>query len=328
MKHLAVLIALAPLSLPASADTARAVNDLILPSFENFAQGAQVLHQTALADCRSDAVAPAYQAAFDTWMGVSGLRIGPSETGALSIAFWPDDRGFTQRTLARLIDTEDPTGLDPSEYHEMSIAARGLFALDMLLYDPAFNTYGAGDYTCGLVQTITADLDRQADALSTSWAEDYAEVLIGAGAPDNTIYLSSDEAFRALYTQLLSGLEFTADTRLGRPMGTFERPRPKLAEAWRSDRSLGNVLISAQAAQGLAHALAGPELPQTDAAFSQVMLAADRVSDPSFQDLDDPQARLRVEVLQQRVRALYGAIEIEIGAPLGITPGFNSQDGD
>jgi predicted lipoprotein len=50
--------------------------------------------------------------------------------------------------------------------------------------------------------------------------------------------------------------------------------------------------------------------------------------DPAFQDVTDPQARLRAEVLQQAVRGLRGAVETEIGARLGIAPGFNSQDGD
>ncbi|MCB1403259.1 MAG: signal peptidase, partial [Rhodobacteraceae bacterium] len=71
--------------------------------------------------------------------------IGPSETGALSIAFWPDDRGFTARTLAGLIAAEDPIAGDPAGYGEVSIAARGLFALEMLLYDPAFDGYGPDD---------------------------------------------------------------------------------------------------------------------------------------------------------------------------------------
>ena len=56
--------------------------------------------------------------------------------------------------------------------------------------------------------------------------------------------------------------------------------------------------------------------------------AAARIEDPAFQEVTDPQARLRVEVLQQAVRSLSGAIQSEIGARLGIAPGFNSQDGD
>jgi predicted lipoprotein len=111
-------------------------------------------------------------------------------------------------------------------------------------------------------------------------------------------------------------------------MGTFERPRPKQAEAWRSGRSLRNVVLAVEADQRLAHELVDVGLPQTDAAVDSVLSAAEHIVDPAFQDVEDPQARLRVEVLQQAVRATLGAIEIEIGTALDLAPGFNSQDGD
>jgi uncharacterized protein len=50
--------------------------------------------------------------------------------------------------------------------------------------------------------------------------------------------------------------------------------------------------------------------------------------DPTFQDIDDPTARLKLEILQQRVRALSDAIEAELGSASGLQPGFNSRDGD
>jgi len=261
-------------------------------------------------------------------MAVSDLRIGPSETAALSIAFWPDDRGFTARTLSGLIAAEDPVATDPAAYAEVSIAARGFFALERMLYDPAFSGYGPEDYSCRLVRAIAGDLAAQAAALDAAWAEDFAPVLASAGDAGNATYLSEDEAVRALYTQMVASLEFTADTRLGRPMGTFERPRPKQAEAWRSGRSLRDVVLAVEAARALAHELVAGDLPQTDAAVESVRAAAGRIADPAFQDIADPQARLRVEVLQQAVRAVREAMETEIGSPLGIAPGFNSQDGD
>lgn len=182
------------------------------------------------------------------------------------------------------------------------------------------------------MQTVAADLARQAGALASAWPADFAPTLLTAGAAGNAAYLTGDEALRAIYTQLLAGLEWTADKRLGRPIGTFDRPRPRMAEGWRSDRSLRNVALAAEAVHDLAHALAQGlvpgGLPRTDTAFAQVRAAADRITDPGFQDIEDPQARLRVEILQQAVRAMKDAIEAEIGTSLGIAAGFNSQDGD
>lgn len=328
MIRLVPLLLALGLAQPALADVDTALDRHILPALDDFATAAERLDRAAADDCVPATVIPAFHAAFDAWMPLADLRLGPSETGALGIAFWPDTRGFTRRTLAQFIAGEDPVAFDPEAYDEVSIAARGFFALEMLLFDPAFSDYGPGGYRCALVRAIATDLAEQAEALTLAWRDGFAATLRSAGAPGNATYLDSGEALRALYTQLLAGLEFTADQRLGRPMGTFEHPRPTRAEAWRSGRSLRNVLLAVDAAQALAHAQADGDLPQTDAAAARIHTLAERISDPGFQDVTDPQERLHVEVLQQAVRALRAAIEAEIGAPMGIAPGFNSQDGD
>ena len=41
-----------------------------------------------------------------------------------------------------------------------------------------------------------------------------------------------------------------------------------------------------------------------------------------------PQGRLKVEVLAQEIRRIEEAVAQEIGVALGVTAGFNSQDGD
>lgn len=313
---------------PALSDVDTALDVHILPSFARFAEAAETLADTAAADCSPQAMAPAYHTAFDAWMAVADLRLGPSETGALSVAFWPDGRGSTPRALAQMIADEDPIAFDAAAYADVSIAARGVFALDLLLFDPEFSGYAPGSYSCTLAATIAADLALQADALNMAWSGPFAETLRTPGAPGNATYLTPDETLRALYTQILTSLEFTADMRLGQPMGTFDAPRPARAEARRSGRSLRNVLQAAEAAHGLATALADWPLPMTDAALEQVRVAAVHIDDPAFQDLTDPQARLRVEVLRQAIRGLQSAVETEVGVPLGIMPGFNSLDGD
>ena len=328
MRLVAPFILALGLAQPALAGVNEAVDRYILPSLSAFAEAAEDLDRAARADCRPEAVTPAFHAAFDAWMTIADLRIGPSETSALSIAFWPDARGFTGRTLSQLIAAEDPVTFDPDGYAEVSIAARGFFALEMLLFDPGFSDYTPGSYTCALVRAIATDLDRQAAALETDWKDGFAAILRTAGGAGNATYLDDSEALRALYTQLLSSLEFTANQRLGRPMGSFEQPRPTRAEAWRSGRSLRNVLLSVNAAEALAHALADRDLPETDAAAARVHDLAVRIVDPAFQGITDPQERLHLEVVQQAVRTLRAAIEAEVGAPLGIAPGFNSQDGD
>jgi predicted lipoprotein len=327
VKHLVLTLSLG-LAAPASADVSAALDTHILPGFAAFAEAAEGFTDSAAADCRPEALTPAYHAAFDAWMAVADLRIGPSETGALSLSFWPDPRGSTQRALAAMIAAEDPVAFDVAAYAEVSIAARGFFALDMVLFDPAFRDYGEDSYTCALVKAIAGDIARQAEALNAEWSGPFAALLRAPGAEGNTLYLTEDEARRALFTQILSSLEFTANTRLGEPLGTFDRPRPARAEARRSGRPLRNAMLATGVAYALVTAFVGGPLLQTEAAMESVRVAATRLQVPAFQDVTDPQARLRLEVLRQAVRTLHVAIAAEVGAPLGIAPGFNAQDGD
>jgi predicted lipoprotein len=328
VRHLTAVFLLVLAALPDRAGVDRALDAHILPGFARFAVAAGALGEAARADCRASTLHAPFHAAFDAWMAVGDIRLGPSETGALSVAFWPDPRGFTRRALAGLIAARDPVARDPATFATVSIAARGLFALEMLIHDPEFARYDQGDYSCTLARAITADLAAQAQALERGWREEFAPLLRNAGSPGNATFLTPAEAMRALYTQVIASLEFTAGQRLGRPLGSFERPRPRLAEAWRSGRSLRNALLASESAHALATALADTPLPRSDAALARVREAAAAITDPAFQDITDPVARLRLEILQQAVRALKSAIEAEIGSRLGLTAGFNAQDGD
>jgi len=322
----AMLAGLVP-ALPARAGVDEVVNAHILPGLARFDTVAEDMATEARADCTAEAVRPNFHDAFDAWVAIEHLRLGPGETAILPIVFWPDKRGFTQRTLAGLVADEDPVGRDPAAYAEVSAAARGFFALEALLYRDDHAGYAADSYTCALVSTIAQDLSRQARDLRQAWV-DFVPTLTSAGAADNATYLSEQEAQRALYTQLLAGLEFDRDQRLGRPMGTFERPRPERAEAWRGERPLRNIRESLRGLRDLARELSDTPIPQTEAAFDRAFEAADRIEDPTFQRAADPAERLRMEILQQRIRAVGEAAAQEIGEGFGISPGFNSMDGD
>ncbi|MGH1369883.1 MAG: imelysin family protein [Maritimibacter sp.] len=312
----------------ALAGVSEAVNERILPGLTDFATSAADLSTAASESCEPDSLKPAFQKTFDAWMGIGDLRLGPSEAGALSIYFWPDKKGFTKKALFQLISAQDPAINDPERFSHVSIAARGLFALERMLYDPEFSAYETEDYACALVQTLTRDLASQAQALTSDWETDFAHLLLSPGGPDNIAFLDETEATRAIYTQILTSLENTSTVRLGRPLGETTRPRPQRAEAWRSERSLQNTLLATKAAVDLAIALADWDIPQTKAALKEVYAQAERISDPSFQDIDDLTARFAVEVLAQKIDAVHLAIEVEVGEKYGITPGFNSSDGD
>jgi predicted lipoprotein len=178
------LLALLLLALPAAADTAQAVNDHIRPGYAAFAASARALAE--LDGCEAETLRPAFQAAYDAWLAVEHLKLGPSEEDgrALAIHFWPDPKGLGVKAQRGLL-AADPGSLTPDAMAEQSVAARGLSGLERLLY-PAEPL--AGD-PCPLIRATADDLARLADELVQAWGP-YGDLLLTAGQSGNAVYLS------------------------------------------------------------------------------------------------------------------------------------------
>tara|TARA_Y100000815_G_scaffold172477_1_gene157019 strand:+ start:917 stop:1930 length:1014 start_codon:yes stop_codon:yes gene_type:complete len=309
------------------------VESHILPGFTRLASASTALSQAAQADCAasSEGLRGAFNEAFDAWIGVSHLRFGPTETGnrAFALAFWPDPRSAAPKALSAMIESEDPVVESADAFQTVSIAARGFYALEFLLYDPQISALGSGAYRCALIRAVAADIDNTAQAILTDWQDHYAALLI---SPENSdVYRSEEEVLQELFKALTTGLQFTADTRLGRPLGTFDQPRPARAEARRAGRSLRHVQLSLIALRDLAQRLASisPEASATlDAAFGQSLDLTERLDDPVFAGVADPQGRLRVEALQQSIGRIREIAATDLGPALGVAAGFNALDGD
>lgn len=306
-----------------------ALDTHVLPGVARLAEASDALSMAATEDC--GAIIPAYNNAFDAWAHVSHLRFGPfeAENRAFALAFWPDSRGATPRALAQLIDDRDAVVRDAAQYASVSVAARGFYAMEFVLFDPDISTRGDAAYRCDLIRAMAEDIATTTAAIAADWSETHANLMRGAGSNDR--YQSQAEAMRALFNALSTGLEFNADVRLGRPLGTFERPRPARAEARRSGRSVRNLAASMDGLAELATALnSGSPETQADVAaeFERVMVALERLDDPSLAGVSDPQERLRVELAQQQINALRELILTEMGPSLGVSAGFNALDGD
>jgi uncharacterized protein len=322
MRALLLTLALAtPAATPTAADTAEVVRDHIRPGFAAFAEAAQRLAD--IDSCDPGALRPAFQSAWDAWMGVAHLTVGPAEEDGrgLAVLYWPDPKGQGWKAQKALL-AGDAAALTPEVFAEHSIAARGLPALERLLFP-------AGDVTadpCPLIHATADDMARIAAALSAGWGP-FGETILTPGQPGNTSFLSEAEARQALFTQLATGLESLADGRIGRPLGTFDKPRPDLAEARASGRSLRNAMLALQGLRALAVTL-DPDVPRTLAAFDHALALAEELDDPVFAGVADPQGRLKVEILQQAIRSARETAIAEMAPALGVTLGFNSADGD
>lgn len=329
---LALSVTLAPMG--AAADTIQDIVDgHILPRFKALAEQTQALSDVATLDCdpASDDLKSAYGEAFDAWLSASHLRFGPTEANdrAFALAFWPDSRGATPRVLGALLDEQDPIAASVENYSDVSIAARGFYALEFLLYDDAMISAGNAAYHCRLVQTISADMAVTASDIVEDWQSAYAATLLEPSPAG--IYRNTDEVLQEVFKSLSTGLQFTAEARLGRPLGTFDRPRPARAEVRRSGRSSRHVMLSLEALQDLAARLAGDNTEVAavlQASFERAISRLANLDDATFAGVAVPQTRFRIEVLQQSVDTIRAVVRDELGPTLGVAAGFNSLDGD
>lgn len=318
---------------PSDAVLSEVVKQHILPRFETLAQQAGNLGRTAAQDCNpeSQALRVAYGDAFDAWIAASHLRFGPTERKdrAYALAFWPDTRGITPRTLAGLIADADPVARNADDYAQVSIAARGFYAMEFLLYDPATRNLGQTAYRCTLMRAVAMDIANVSQEILDDWQGGYADLLTDPSADGP--YRNEDEAMQELFKALSTGLQFTSDTRLGRPLGTFERPRPKRAEAWRSGRSARHVALSLASLRDLALRLAGDDAAlagRLEQAFQRAQDKLESLDDPVFAGVANPQARIRVEAVQVLIDKIRDIVRTELGPRLGVAAGFNAMDGD
>jgi predicted lipoprotein len=328
------MLAAAPVIANAKTTTINDIVDAhILPRFHALADTSADLATTAQNDCSvtSPALQTAYGQAFDAWINASHLRFGPTEVDdrAFALAFWPDSRGATPRSLTKLLSEQDPVLASPEDYAQVSIAARGFYAMEFLIYDEALSGLGDADDHCTLIQTITTDIATTSAAILNDWQTDYASRLRNPNVSGT--YRSDEDSLQELFKALTTGLQFTSETRLGRPMGTFQRPRPTRAEAWRSGRSARHVDLSLSALNDLALRLSSddPELSaRIRTRFERATTRLSDLGDPIFAGVVDPQIRFKIEVIRQSIDNIRALVQDELGPTLGVAAGFNSLDGD
>jgi len=337
VQHFAVATALTlALALPTYvlADKTDAIlNQHVLPGFDQLANSGSALSEAAQEDCTptGQTLRTAYADAFDAWIAVSHLRFGPTERDnrGFALAFWPDSRSSTPKTLSGLISAEDPIVDDADAFAGLSIAGRGFYAMEYLLYDARLSSLGTDAYRCALVQAIARDIAATSRQIDAEWRGSYAALMTAPQADGP--YQSPEEVLQEVYKALDTGLQINADLRLGRPLGTFDKPRPNRAEARRSGRSLRHVAVSLTELQALAAFLAAgdPELAaKLDAKFDVALKKAAALDDPVFAGVAAPAGRIRVEALQQSVNDIRAVVTQSLGPALGVSVGFNSLDGD
>lgn len=330
------------------------VAEHIVPRYARFAGTAAGLERRAEAACAKaspeNAVAfrDAALAAQDAWQSVQHIRFGPAEQDMRStrLAFWPDVRNRTGRELDALLQARDAAILKPDAFARANVVVQGFPALERLLFDP--DGAAATGFRCALARAIAGNVAAIADAVHRGWTEggdSYVSEIAKAGG-EFARYRTPKEATLDLFKSLHAAVEMVADHKLARPLGdSLAGARPKLAESWRSGRSLDNIRRNLEAAQAMYMGEDGSgkggfsrfvrevaKDAQLDdllrRAFAQTIATADSVKLPLAEAVSDPAERAKLETLKTEAGALKAILAQRVTAALGIPLGFNALDGD
>ena len=326
----------------------RALDRVIIPDYERFAAATEAFAGSAAGGCADiETLRAGFHDAMDAWQAVQAVRFGPVEREErhFRIQFWPDKRNLTARHLGQFIQDADESALAPETLAAHSIAVQGFPALERLLFEDA-EALTAGnaeaDFRCRLVAAIARNLANIAAAIVAEWPEDRR--LMTAPGPKNPTYRDGSEALRAIHGAMSGGLDAVVMLKLEPVLGDGpEDVRARLAENWRSARSLRNIALNLRSADRLFRADGA-----ADYSFDAFLRASElgRLADRIGRGLTDGADRARdigpdfatafaaeggytgALLLRDQVGGARAAVSRELAAALGLTLGFNALDGD
>lgn len=327
-KPLFLALLLAGLSSHALASTADkllsyAVTGIFQPRAEQLAVSSARLAANARTACTkaSDfaALRQDWQQSYLAWKQLAALNWGPGASMRISrvIAFHP-----VRPTLLEDAITQSASG--EKKYEEIGAAAKGLAAIEYLLYGaPALQ---AGP-RCQWLQQLTDEVASQSRELAGSWQAIAADVQQGkasAQLPEAPL------ALEELYNLSLAG-----SNELLKELSKLDGSKPDSLTGYRS--ALGRELMRAQFSQIQALMLGGnngagivsllqTKQPKLADKLARQVLAVDKGLQALPAQLAEAKGREKTAIVA--LQALLDLLEGEVATALDLTLSFNESDGD
>ena len=333
--------------------------DFAAPRYRALADATAALRDAATTYCsRPDerglaVLRKAYDSAMDSWMTAQPLRLGPVtlDERLERLQFWPDKHNSGGRQYAQALQAKDPATAAVVAAGEGTVALQGFPAFERLLFDekitPGDTADPSGTFRCELLVAIATNLATISADTAREWGDadaGFAKSIVAPG-PTNPHFGDEREATAAFLGGFMTLLQVIADQKLLRPLGEdAESAKPKLAESWRSGRSLRNIEMNLRslramydgAGEGkpgfsaaLRETMEGNAFASViDDAFDRAIAAATSAGAPLEQAIADPTRRPAIEEFRIAVKDIQRLVSTHLPGPLGVSIGFNSLDGD
>lgn len=337
----------APLAASAQA-TLAVVDEFVVPAYRRLADAAKRNEAGWEAFARERErsnfamLRAGYNLVADAWAMAQIVKMGPASLFLRyeRFAYWPEARNATGRALDALLASRDAKDLTPETLATNSVAGQGLTALERILYDgddPAALLRAPGAAGARRVQVglaISRNLSLIAADLLRDWTTpNGVRAAIAAGRGWNNLFANGTEASSLLLTDLVGAFRLMHDVKLLPVLGdSVDTARPRMAEAWRSNRAQRDLSLNLEASRSMAIAFARRLRPERKARMEADFAAAERAVTAVPADLGgaaaNPAQRPRVVAAQAAIRKVQLEVADVLPTALGITLGFNALDGD
>ena len=326
----------------------------VLPRYQVFANETIKLDNSAKKFCLAPDSASltelreVFHSAADAWIRVEHINFGPVEENLrlYRINFWPDKHNTGSKHLARTLKSKDKTMLEPNKFSLNSVALQGFPALERLLFsksDELFKGDDSGKFRCNLIKAISRNLREIANSLLVEWLEENSTYINKDSYQKNSNNFEEKENFQNFFASLYGILRRIHDLKLHRPLGeTPETSKPKKSEAWRSGRSMRNIIINLESAQKLFQGeiyfgmdnLIQKISPETNMVrdfnitMNFALKTAREIPIPLHKAVIDYKWHDQVDKLKAQISRMMAMVRARIFLSFGIGTGFNFLDGD
>lgn len=353
-----LLLSIALLSLTACKDDMTPEQRWLATTTEQIQRGYQQLsaqthaqQQAADAFCQQpdapglQTMQAAWRESMAAWQHIQWLRIGPiaQDNDDWKLQFWPDKKNILQRKMQDILDGNEPVSVDSLAH--ASVVVQGFSAQELLLFDPQFATVEKfAGRQCDLLRASTTLTARVGQKLADAWQDEtwlerwVTPVATQAGLAPAQI--RNGEILDALLAQI----ERIKNDKLGEPMGLKTRdkkPNGYFAESWRSENSLANLQNNLLAVQQMVRPKQGYGLfqylkdSQYQAVADELVIKLDnaqqalqQIKPPLTSAVTDAAQQAALQNAHKALGDLATFCKQKLAPALGLTLGFNSNDGD
>ncbi|HEX6092053.1 MAG TPA: imelysin family protein, partial [Dongiaceae bacterium] len=244
----------------------RVVDEVIVPGYSNLAAAAAAQQTQWQAFCPAPSAAGmaalrvAYHRTADAWSSIELVHYGPiaEDFRGERLSFWPERKNAVEKALKASLAKADDASLAPETFRKGSAGVQGLPALERLLFSEGageadFAGSPEAEFRCRLGSAIAANILAIAREVEAGWVDGDNAIAKRLAAPEVAFGLKA-----ALATDLLGAYVLLKDKKLDPAMGKDSADtRPRMAEGWRSRRSLRAMQLNLQATGAILTILAG-----------------------------------------------------------------------